>query len=65
MYKYISLLVVNGVFAAFKLFVGREIIEQVNVHLMCRTHEQTNFRNVHLVSRTQEKIKHRNIYVMY
>ena len=26
-----------------KLFVGQEIIEQVNVYLMCRTHEQIKY----------------------
>ena len=29
---------------ASKLLVGQEIIEQVNVHLMCRTHEQIKYK---------------------
>ena len=51
---------IGNYFVASKLFVGQEIIEEVNVHLMCRTHEQTNFRNGHLLSRTLEPIKYRN-----
>jgi len=56
---------IDNYFVASKLFVGQEIIEQVNVDLMCRTHDQTNFRNVHLVSRTHEQIKYRYAHVVY
>ena len=56
---------IDNYFVAFKLFVGQEIIEQVNVDLMCRTHEQTNFRNAHLVSRIHEQIKYRYAHVVY
>jgi hypothetical protein len=52
-------------FVASKLCVGQEIIEQVNVDLMCRTHDQTNFRNIHLVSRTHEQIQYRYAHVVY